>query len=139
MGWVALITFRLIYALAPVLWRRETMYFWKAVEWHFWSALSGTVIYVFAVCNSGMLRGLIWRTYTESGPLKYSVTDTLVAMHPCFIARAFGGLLFLIGVCIGALERRDDDPPGAVQHARAWLSNPVRNQRVGRPGGGVIR
>ena len=102
MGWVALISFGSIYALAPVLWRRETMYSWKAVEWHFWLALAGTVIYVFAMWNSGITQGLMWRTYTESGTLAYSFTDTLVAMHPYYIARAFGGLLFLIGVCIGA-------------------------------------
>ena len=102
MGWVALISFGSIYALAPVLWRRETMYSWKAVEWHFWLALAGTVIYVFAMWNSGITQGLMWRTYIESGTLKYSFTDTLVAMHPYYIARAFGGLLFLIGACIGA-------------------------------------
>ena len=102
MGWVALISFGSIYALVPVLWRRETMYSWKAVEWHFWLALAGTVIYVFAMWNSGITQGLMWRTYTDSGTLRYSFTDTLVAMHPYYIARAFGGLLFLIGACIGA-------------------------------------
>jgi len=101
MGWVALITFGSIYALAPVLWQRESIYSWKAVEWHFWLALAGTVIYVFAMWNSGIIQGLMWRTYTESGTLQYSFTDSLVAMHPYYIARAFGGLLFLIGACIG--------------------------------------
>ncbi len=101
MGWVALITFGSIYALTPVLWRRETMYSWKAVEWHFWLALAGTVIYVFAMWNSGITQGLMWRTYTENGTLRYSFVDTLIAMHPYYIARAFGGLLFLIGACIG--------------------------------------
>jgi cytochrome c oxidase cbb3-type subunit 1 len=101
MGWVAMISFGSIYALAPMLWRRETMYSWKAVEWHFWLALSGTVIYVFAMWNSGITQGLMWRTYTESGTLRYSFVDSLVAMHPYYIARAFGGLLFFIGACIG--------------------------------------
>ncbi|TYB87919.1 cytochrome-c oxidase, cbb3-type subunit I [Oceaniovalibus sp. ACAM 378] len=100
MGWVALITFGSIYALTPVLWRRETMYSWKAVEWHFWLALSGTVIYVFSMWNSGIIQGLMWRTYTETGTLKFSFVDSLVAMHPYYIARAFGGLLFLTGACI---------------------------------------
>ena len=102
MGWVALISFGSIYALAPVLWRRETMYSWKAVEWHFWLALAGTVIYVFAMWNSGITQGLMWRTYTESGTLRYSFVDTLVAMYPYYIARTFGGLLFLLGAIVGA-------------------------------------
>jgi cytochrome c oxidase cbb3-type subunit 1 len=41
-------------------------------------------------------------TYNESGTLAYSFIDSLVAMRPYYIARAFGGLLFLIGGCIGA-------------------------------------
>jgi cytochrome c oxidase cbb3-type subunit 1 len=39
----------------------------------------------------------MWRTYDESGSLSYSFIDSLVAMHPYYIARAFGGLLFLLG------------------------------------------
>ena len=100
MGWVALITFGSIYALTPVLWHRERMYSAKAVEWHFWLALAGTVIYVFAMWNSGITQGLMWRTYTESGTLAYSFTDTLVAMHPYYIARAIGGAMFLAGAIL---------------------------------------
>jgi cytochrome c oxidase cbb3-type subunit 1 len=47
--------------------------------------------------NSGIIQGLMWRTYNESGTLAYSFVDSLVAMHPYYIARAIGGLLFLIG------------------------------------------
>jgi cytochrome c oxidase cbb3-type subunit 1 len=70
------------------------------VEVHFWLALAGTLIYVFAMWNSGIIQGLMWRTYTESGTLAYSFVDSLVAMYPYYIARAFGGLLFLIGAVV---------------------------------------
>ena len=39
----------------------------RLVEVHFWLAIMGTVIYVFAMWNSGILQGLMWRTYTEEG------------------------------------------------------------------------
>jgi cytochrome c oxidase cbb3-type subunit 1 len=52
--------------------------------------------------NSGIVQGLMWRTYNESGTLAYSFVDTLVAMHPYYIARAVGGLFFLIGGILGA-------------------------------------
>jgi cytochrome c oxidase cbb3-type subunit 1 len=42
----------------------------------------------------------MWRTYTEDGALAYSFVDSLVAMYPYYIARAFGGLLFLIGAIL---------------------------------------
>ena len=51
--------------------------------------------------NSGIIQGLMWRTYNESGTLAYSFVDSLVAMHPYYIARAVGGLLFLIGAMVG--------------------------------------
>ena len=102
LGWVAMITFGSIYALVPWLWKRERMYSAKLVEVHFWLALSGTLIYVFAMWNSGIIQGLMWRTYNESGTLAYSFIDSLVAMHPYYIARAFGGLLFLLGAIVGS-------------------------------------
>src|SRR5262249_59269588 len=62
---------------------------------------AGTVVYVLAMWNSGIIQGLMWRTYNASGTLAYSFVDSLVAMHPYYIARAFGGLLFLIGALVG--------------------------------------
>ncbi|WP_340110356.1 cytochrome-c oxidase, cbb3-type subunit I [Pikeienuella sp. HZG-20] len=100
MGWVALITFGSIYAMTPILWRRKTMYSWRLVEVHFWLALAGVVIYIFAMWNSGVIQGLMWRTYTDSGTLRYSFIDSMIAMHPYYIARAFGGFLFLIGAIL---------------------------------------
>jgi cytochrome c oxidase cbb3-type subunit 1 len=52
--------------------------------------------------NSGIIQGLMWRTYNESGTLAYSFVDSLIAMHPYYIARAIGGLLFLLGGIVGA-------------------------------------
>ncbi|HEU4652083.1 MAG TPA: cytochrome-c oxidase, cbb3-type subunit I [Croceibacterium sp.] len=101
LGWVALITFGSIYALVPWLWRREGMYSAKLVEVHFWLAVAGTVTYVLAMWNGGILQGLMWRTYNESGTLSYSFLQSMEAMHPYYIARAFGGLLFLTGACVG--------------------------------------
>jgi cytochrome c oxidase cbb3-type subunit 1 len=51
--------------------------------------------------NSGIIQGLMWRTYNDGGTLAYSFVDSLVAMHPYYIARAVGGLLFLIGAVVG--------------------------------------
>ncbi len=102
LGWVALITFGAIYSLVPWLWKRERMYSATLVEVHFWLALIGTVIYVFAMWNSGIIQGLMWRTYNESGTLTYSFIESVVAMHPYYIARAFGGLLFLMGTMVGS-------------------------------------
>jgi cytochrome c oxidase cbb3-type subunit 1 len=78
------------------------MYSPALVEVHFWLAVAGAFVYVFAMWNSGITQGLMWRTYNDSGTLAYSFIDSLVAMHPYYIARAFGGLLFLAGTAVGA-------------------------------------
>jgi cytochrome c oxidase cbb3-type subunit 1 len=101
LGWVALITFGSIYALVPWLWKREKMYSPALVEVHFWLAMAGTLIYVIAMWNSGIIQGLMWRTYNDSGTLAYSFLDSMEAMHPYYIARVFGGLLFLMGAVVG--------------------------------------
>ena len=101
MGWVAMIAFGAIYASVPWLWKRERMYSPKLVEVHFWLAIVGTIIYVFAMWNSGIIQGLMWRTYTDGGTLAYSFLDTVVAMHPYYAARAIGGLFFLTGALVG--------------------------------------
>ena len=101
LGWLALITFGAFYSLVPWLWRREGMYSAALVEVHYWLALAGTLIYIFSMWNAGIIQGLMWRTYNESGTLTYSFIDSLVAMHPYYVARALGGLLFLIGAVVG--------------------------------------
>ncbi|QRM55893.1 cytochrome-c oxidase, cbb3-type subunit I [Sinorhizobium sp. BG8] len=102
LGWVAMITFGSLYALVPWLWKRRALYSARLVEVHFWLALAGTVVYVFAMWNSGVTQGLMWRTYDPNGTLAYSFVDTLVAMYPYYIARAFGGLLFLAGAVVAS-------------------------------------
>jgi len=101
LGWVAMITFGSIYALVPWLWKREAMHSPKLVEVHFWLALAGTVTYVLAMWNGGILQGLMWRTYSESGMLSYSFIESMEAMHTYYIVRAIGGLLFLLGALVG--------------------------------------
>jgi len=73
---------RSIYALVPWMWKQDRMYSPKLVEVHFWLSLAGTIIYVFSMWNSGIIQGLMWRTYNESGTLAYSFIDSLVAMRP---------------------------------------------------------
>ncbi|MBN8553032.1 MAG: cytochrome-c oxidase, cbb3-type subunit I [Caulobacterales bacterium] len=101
LGWVAMITFGSFYALVPWMWKQKQMYSPRLVEVHFWLALIGTVIYVFAMWNSGIIQGLMWRTYNESGGLAYSFMQSVEAMHPYYIARTVGGLCFLIGAIVG--------------------------------------
>lgn len=71
------------------------------------------------------------------GTLAYSFVDSLVAMYPYYIARAFGGLLFLIGAVVAtyniwmtvrgvpALAERHDDVPVAAPLPEGAASGPA--------------
>ncbi|MEM8915671.1 MAG: cytochrome-c oxidase, cbb3-type subunit I [Pseudomonadota bacterium] len=100
LGWVAFVSFGAIYDLVPKLWRREGLYSNKLVEYHFWIATIGIVLYITAMWVSGIMQGLMWRSYDELGFLQYSFVETVAAMKPYYVIRAFGGVLFLLGALI---------------------------------------
>ncbi|WP_075214957.1 cytochrome-c oxidase, cbb3-type subunit I [Mongoliimonas terrestris] len=102
LGWVAYISFGAIYCLVPWLWNRKQLYSLKLVDWHFWVSTLGIVLYISAMWVAGIMQGLMWRAYTELGFLQYSFIETVEAMHPYYLIRALGGVLFLLGGLIMA-------------------------------------
>ncbi len=101
LGWVGYVSFGAIYCLVPWLWNRS-LYSVKLVNWHFWISTVGIVLYITAMWVSGILQGLMWRSYTSLGFLEYSFVETVEAMHPFYLIRAMGGALFLTGALIMA-------------------------------------
>jgi cytochrome c oxidase cbb3-type subunit 1 len=102
LGWVGFVSFGALYVLAPKLWRRAELYSLKLVNLHFWIATVGIVLYITAMWVSGILQGLMWRAYDSLGFLEYSFVETVEAMHPFYMIRALGGLLYLLGALIMA-------------------------------------
>ncbi len=102
LGWVGFVSFGALYVLTPLLWRRSQLYSLALVSWHFWIASIGIVLYITAMWVSGILQGLMWRAYDSLGFLEYSFVETVEAMHPFYVIRAFGGVLFLAGALIMA-------------------------------------
>lgn len=102
LGWVGYISFGALYCLVPWLWKRKTLYSKQLVEWHFWISTIGIVLYITSMWVSGIMQGLMWRAYNEFGFLQFSFVETVEAMHPYYIIRALGGLLFTIGAAIMA-------------------------------------
>jgi len=102
LGWVAYISFGAIYAIVPWLWNRKGLYSLRLVNWHFWISSLGIVLYVSSMWVAGILQGLMWRAYTPLGFLEYSFIETVQAMHPFYVIRALGGVLFLGGAVLMA-------------------------------------
>lgn len=100
LGWNAFITFGALYYLVPKLWGRKRLYSLRLVNTHFWIATVGIVLYISSMWVSGIMQGLMWRAYDELGFLQYSFIETVEAMHPYYVIRGTGGVLFLLGSLI---------------------------------------
>ncbi len=102
LGWNGFITFGALYWLVPVLWKKKGLYSEKLASWHFWVATLGIVLYITAMWVSGIMQGLMWRAYDELGFLQYAFVETVAAMHPYYVIRVLGGVLYLTGAIIMA-------------------------------------
>jgi len=102
LGWNGFITFGALYWLIPVLWKKKAMFSARLIEWHFWLATLGIVLYITAMWVSGIMQGLMWRAYDELGFLQYSFVETVAAMHPYYVIRVLGGLMYLSGALLMA-------------------------------------
>ena len=102
LGWVGMISFSAIYYLVPKLWNRDRLYSLRLINWHFWLATLGIVIYAAVMWVAGITQGLMWREYDANGFLVYSFAESVDAVHWAYVARAFGGLLYLLGALVMA-------------------------------------
>ncbi|MEI9994274.1 MAG: cytochrome-c oxidase, cbb3-type subunit I [Rhizomicrobium sp.] len=102
LGWVGYISFGALYCLVPWLWKKKKLHSDSLVEWHFWISTLGIVLYITSMWVAGIMQGLMWRAYNDYGFLEYSFVEVVQAMHPYYIIRALGGLLYLIGAVIMA-------------------------------------
>jgi len=94
---VGMISMAAVYDLVPKLWKKVGLYSDRLVSWHFWLATLGIVLYASAMWVSGIMQGLMWREYDDQGFLVYSFVETVEAMHPYYLIRVLGGLLYLVG------------------------------------------
>ena len=127
LGWNGMITFACVYYLVPRLWQKERLYSLRMINWHFWLATLGIVFYAASMWVAGITQGLMWREYGSDGYLVNSFVDTVAALHPMYILRAVGGLMYLAGAVIMAYNiwmtiaghLREEAPMGDTAHDEA--------------------
>jgi cytochrome c oxidase cbb3-type subunit 1 len=100
LGWNGMVTFGAIYYLVPRLWNRERMYSLRMINWHFWTATIGIVFYAASMWVAGITQGLMWREFGADGYLVNSFADAVAAIHPMYVLRVVGGLLYLSGAFV---------------------------------------
>jgi cytochrome c oxidase cbb3-type subunit 1 len=124
LGWNGMITFACVYYLVPRLWQKERLYSLRMINWHFWLATLGIVFYASSMWVAGITQGLMWREYGSDGYLVNSFIDTVAALHPMYILRMVGGLMYLTGALIMVWniwmtilgKQRDEAPMGDLAY-----------------------
>jgi cytochrome c oxidase cbb3-type subunit 1 len=119
LGWVGYVSFGALYCLVPWLWKKKQLYSNALVEWHFWISTLGIVLYITSMWVGGIMQGLMWRAYNDFGFLEYSFVESVAALHPYYIIRALGGLLYLTGVVLMAYNLWRTVRSGATELATA--------------------
>ncbi|MEO1308026.1 MAG: cbb3-type cytochrome c oxidase subunit I, partial [Pseudomonadota bacterium] len=95
-----MIVFGCLYFLTPKLWGRTQMHSVPAMNWHFWLAMIGIVLYAASMWVTGIMEGLMWREVDDQGFLVNSFADTVRAKFPMYLVRGLGGALYLTGALI---------------------------------------
>ncbi len=101
LGWNGFLTFGILFWLIPQMYR-TTLWSKKLANMHFWLGTLGILFYAVPMYWAGFTQSFMWKQFTPEGILKYpNFLETVTAIMPLYMTRAFGGALYLTGTLIG--------------------------------------
>jgi cytochrome c oxidase cbb3-type subunit I/II len=104
LGWNGLMAAGMFYWMIPRLYRTE-LWSKRMADAHFWIATFAILLYVGAMWASGITQGLMWRATDAQGALLYpSFVETLDAIRPLYWMRLVGGIAYLAGMVMMAVN-----------------------------------
>jgi cytochrome c oxidase cbb3-type subunit I/II len=103
LGWNGFMAFGMMYWLLPRLFQTR-LWSTKLANAHFWIGTIGICLYILAIYTAGLTQGLMWRAFDQTGNLQYEFLETLTAIIPMYYVRAVGGLLYVAGVVLCAVN-----------------------------------
>ena len=98
LGWVALLSFGMIYWMVPKMYKTK-LWSDSLANIHFWLATIGIGTYAIAMWIAGITSGAMQMAFDENSNLTYTNWMEIVnAIVPFYWVRLVGGLLFLTGM-----------------------------------------
>ncbi len=97
LGWNGMLTFGILYWLIPRIFGTQ-LYSKKIANQHFWLGTLGILFYAIPLYWAGFTQSSMWKSFTESGQLKYSFLETVTYLKPFYALRSVGGTLYILGV-----------------------------------------
>jgi len=105
LGWNGFMAAGVFYWMAPRLWGTKNLWSTNMANMHFWLGLVGILLYISAMWIAGIMQGLMLsQTNPDGATLKYEFVETLRAIQIPYIMRSFGGLLYLTGFVLCAIN-----------------------------------
>lgn len=99
LGWNGMLTFGILYWLIPRIFGTK-LYSKKIANQHFWLGTLGILFYAIPLYWAGFTQSSMWKSFTESGQLKYSFLETVTYLKPFYALRSVGGTLYVLGVLL---------------------------------------
>jgi cytochrome c oxidase cbb3-type subunit I/II len=100
LGWNGMLTFGILYWLIPRIYDTK-LYSVKLANTHFWVSTLGTLFYAVPLYFAGWTQHFMWKEFVPEGYLLYgNFLETVTAILPMYLMRAFGGTIYLIGVFV---------------------------------------
>ncbi|GAA5036197.1 bifunctional cbb3-type cytochrome C oxidase subunit I/II [Marivirga lumbricoides] len=100
LGWNGFLTFGILYWMIPKMWQTK-LFSNKLANAHFWLGTLGIVFYALPMYVAAITQSLMWKEFTAEGILQYpNFLSTTIQIIPMYMLRAFGGLLYLVGVFV---------------------------------------
>lgn len=125
LGWNGFLTFSMLYWLFPRLYKTK-LWSVKLANYHFWIALLGMMFYVVPMYASGVTQGLMWKQFTSDGFLQYpNFLETVIQILPLFKLRALGGLLYITGAVLMAVNLYRTAKSGSPVEDEAVQAAPI--------------
>ncbi len=100
LGWNGFMIFGMLYWLVPRMWGTK-LHSKSLANTHFWLGTLGIVVYALPLYAAGVVQYFMWKKFDSEGLLVFTnFLDTVIAILPMYMLRAFGGLLYLAGALL---------------------------------------
>ncbi len=104
LGWNGFLIFGILYWLVPKMWQTQ-LWSKKLANAHFWLGTLGIVVYVVPLYIAAIVQGLMWKEFNPEGFLAYpNFLETVTEIVPMYALRAVGGLLYVVGAVMMAVN-----------------------------------
>lgn len=114
LAWNGMLTFGILYWIVPRIFNTK-LYSIKLANAHFWFSTLAVVLYAVPLYWGAITQSLMWKQFTPEGVLQYpNFLETVTQIIPMYIIRSFGGLLYLTGATLMAINLRKTIKQGSL-------------------------